>query len=303
MNGTAKPQEVEAEEEERRPIPTVRKTNSVVQTYERERIGLRRGSDSSVQRSSSMKVSTNVASNKPKRTPTFTTRRRGSFRSKGNDAVPPADAQSFLDRKHLQQAGAKRATNRTWKNSYTVLCGQLLCFFKNKDDFATSKASGSPINIHNAMCSVADDYQKKKHTFRLVLSDGSEFLFACASDGEMDDWMQKINFRAKLPPSQQLLHLDIPKDQNELEMSSQSSRTSSPDVGEQVVLRQDLQPQNGSLSSLSSSRHTMDGGSGVSGRPDWQHPAPRPASMQATDAPKSRLFERIFKKKRNTSQM
>jgi hypothetical protein len=40
-------------------------------------------------------------------------------------------------------------------------------------------------------------------------------------------------------------------------MSSQSSRTSSPDVGEQVVLRQDLQPQNGSLSSLSSSRHTM----------------------------------------------
>jgi spectrin beta len=228
MNGTAKPQEVEAEEEERRPIPTVRKTNSVVQTYERERIGLRRGSDSSVQRSSSMKVSTNVASNKPKRTPTFTTRRRGSFRSKGNgtslhddlvcifknrvsDGVPPADAQSFLDRKHLQQAGAKRATNRTWKNSYTVLCGQLLCFFKNKDDFATSKASGSPINIHNAICSVADDYQKKKHTFRLVLSDGSEFLFACASDGEMDDWMQKINFRAKLPPSQQLLHLDIPK--------------------------------------------------------------------------------------------
>jgi spectrin beta len=303
MNGTAKPQQEEAEEEERRPIPTVRKTNSVVQTYERERIGLRRGSDSSVQRSSSMKVSTNVASNKPKRTPTFTTRRRGSFRSKGNDAVPPADAQSFLDRKHLQQAGAKRATNRTWKNSYTVLCGQLLCFFKNKDDFATSKASGSPINIHNAICSVADDYQKKKHTFRLVLSDGSEFLFACASDGEMDDWMQKINFRAKLPPSQQLLHLDIPKDQNELEMSSQSSRTSSPDVGEQVVLRQDLQPQNGSLSSLSSSRHTMDGGSGVSGRPDWQHPAPRPASMQATDAPKSRLFERIFKKKRNTSQM
>jgi spectrin beta len=180
MNGTAKPQEVEAEEEERRPIPTVRKTNSVVQTYERERIGLRRGSDSSVQRSSSMKVSTNVASNKPKRTPTFTTRRARLVQVEGATVrrfttisfvflkiafqmgyLQPTRSR-FLDRKHLQQAGAKRATNRTWKNSYTVLCGQLLCFFKNKDDFATSKASGSPINIHNAICSVADDYQKKK---------------------------------------------------------------------------------------------------------------------------------------------
>lgn len=82
MNGT-KQEEVTKEE---RPIPTVRKTNSVVQTFERERdrSGLRRGSDSSVQRSASMKVGTPGTVNKPKRTPTFTTRRRGSFKAKAN---------------------------------------------------------------------------------------------------------------------------------------------------------------------------------------------------------------------------
>ncbi|XP_063909279.1 spectrin beta chain, non-erythrocytic 1 isoform X5 [Zophobas morio] len=332
MNGT-KQEEVTKEE---RPIPTVRKTNSVVQTFERERdrSGLRRGSDSSVQRSASMKVGTPGTVNKPKRTPTFTTRRRGSFKAKANDVMPPADAQSMLERKQLATAGAKRASNRGWKTSYTVLCGQLLCFFKGKEDFAASKASGPPVNIHNALCTVADDYQKKKHTFRLAITDGSEFLFACNTEVEMDDWIQKINFRAKLPPSQQLLHLEIPKDQNEFEMSSQSSRTSSPDVSEQVVLRHDPQNQNGSLSNISSTRHTMgesppplpmseppinyaghrpytletsgsiyDAG-GMSSKQEWQHPAQRPASMQPNnDAPKSRLFERIFKKKRNTSQM
>ncbi|RZC41345.1 spectrin alpha chain, non-erythrocytic 1, partial [Asbolus verrucosus] len=297
MNGTRHENEVE---EAPKPTPTVRKTNSVAQMFERERI-MRRGSDGSVKRSESMKVSGPSA--KPKRTPTFTTRRRGSFKSKASDVLPPADAQSILERKQLLTAGAKRASNRTWKNSYTVLCGQLLCFFKNKDDFAASKASCPPLNIHNAVCSVADDYQKKKHTFRLNVTDGSEFLFACNSDVEMDDWLQKISFRAKLPPSQQLLHLDIPKDQNEFEMSSQSSRTSSPDVADQVVLRHDPQSQNGSVSNLST-RHTMDGsGSGTPQKQDWQQSLQRPASMQPNDAPKSRLFERFFKKKRNTSQI
>lgn len=70
------------QEDEGRPVATVRKTNSVVQTFERERGGLRRGSDSSIQRSASMKVGTNITGNKPKRTPTFTTRRRPSFKSK-----------------------------------------------------------------------------------------------------------------------------------------------------------------------------------------------------------------------------
>lgn len=125
--------------------------------------------------------------------------------------LPPVEVQSYLERKQVLSAGGKRAPNRTWKHSYTVLCGQLLCFFKNPDDFANSKASSPPVNIHNSTCTVADDYSKRKHTFRLQVVDGSEFLFSCNSEGEMMDWVNKITFRGRLPPSQQLLHLEISK--------------------------------------------------------------------------------------------
>lgn len=134
-----------------------------------------------------------------------------SFTESPEVELPPVEIQAFLERKQVLAAGGKKAPNRAWKNIYTVLCGQLLCFFKNKEDFRESKALCAPIGIHNSNCTVAEDYIKRKHTFRLVNVDGSEFLFSCISNEEMSDWVQKISFRAKLPPSQQLLHLVIPK--------------------------------------------------------------------------------------------
>lgn len=133
------------------------------------------------------------------------------FTGPSDAELPPVEIQSFLDRKQVLTAGGKRAANRTWKSSYTVLCGQLLCFFKNRDDFAESKANSAPLNIHNCACTIADDYNKKKYTFRLQVTDGSEYLFACGNEADMMEWVNKISFRAKLPPSQQLLHLEISK--------------------------------------------------------------------------------------------
>lgn len=40
-------------------------------------------------------------------------------------------------------------------NFLSVLCGQLLCFFKDIDDFQSSKAATAPINIFNATCEKA----------------------------------------------------------------------------------------------------------------------------------------------------
>ncbi|VEN48181.1 unnamed protein product [Callosobruchus maculatus] len=331
---------------------TLRKTNSMAHMFER-----RRGSDASIKRAESMKVGPSMKP--PKRTPSFTTRRRGSFRSNKNSDVilPPVEAEAFLDRKQLLLPGGKRATNRTWKNSYTVLCGQLLCFFKNKDDFAASKASCPPLNIHNAICTVAEDYQKRKHTFRLLITDGSEFLFSSGSEVEMMDWINKIKFRAKLPPSQQLLHFEITKpaksvqrlkpralslismvlDPNDFEISSQSSRTSSPDVADSVVLRHDPST-NGSISPSShSSRHTIgesppplpmsepplnnfgrryntlenasghcyDGYSNAQARSEWSNSQSRPNSMSMQDTPKMshRIRDLFVRKKRHNSQM
>lgn len=63
-----------------KPGMQIRKTNSVAHMFERDRI--RRGSDISVKRAESMKVGPSA---KPvKRTPSFTTKRRGSFRYSKN---------------------------------------------------------------------------------------------------------------------------------------------------------------------------------------------------------------------------
>jgi spectrin beta len=43
---------------------------------------------------------------------------------------------------------------------------------------------------------------------RLCCTDGSEFLFLAATEREMEDWVNKISFHAKLPPSLQLLSYD-----------------------------------------------------------------------------------------------
>lgn len=179
----------------------VQKSSSIVNLFGDR---LRRGSDSNVKRAESMKIGPKT----PKRTPSFTTRRRVQSFRKNQQAdqfdLPPVAIQGMLERKHELQSGGKKAPVRSWKAYYTVLCGQLLCFFKDTDDFYQKKASTAPVNILNARCFKADDYTKKKHVFRLHLPDGSEFLFLANSEEECLDWVNKISFHASLPPNLQL---------------------------------------------------------------------------------------------------
>lgn len=48
------------------------------------------------------------------------------------NTLPPAELEGFLERKQELQSGGAKVANRKWKRFYTVLCGQLLCFFKDK---------------------------------------------------------------------------------------------------------------------------------------------------------------------------
>nr|XP_022910961.1 spectrin beta chain, non-erythrocytic 5 isoform X3 [Onthophagus taurus] len=244
-----------AQKEQRPEGPTnITKSNSVAHIFGDRR----RGSEANIKRAESMKAAT--GSKPVKRTPSFTTRRRGSLRQRNENDLPPVEIESFLERKQVLISGGKKAPNRQWKICYSVLCGQLLCFFKNKDDFAASKALCSPIGLHNSTCSIATDYTKRRYTFRLITIDQSEYLFSCTRPEEMTDWVSKISFKARLPPSQQLVSLNfIPKDQHE-EVSSQSSRTSSPDVPDSVVLRYDP-GINGNAAASHGQRHTFTGDS------------------------------------------
>ncbi|XP_070576983.1 spectrin beta chain, non-erythrocytic 5-like isoform X4 [Ptychodera flava] len=120
----------------------------------------------------------------------------------------PSEKEGILERKQDLGAAGKRSTHRSWKTFYTVLVGQMLCFFKDKKEFSMSNAAVSPLNLHQANCTLATDYTKKKHVFRLKLKDGSEFLFGCKSDEDLSDWMSKINFHATLLPSKQLTEFE-----------------------------------------------------------------------------------------------
>nr|CAD7193717.1 unnamed protein product [Timema douglasi] len=218
------------------PVPgSIQKAGSVSQLFGDQ---MRR----EIKRAESMKVELK----KPKRTPSFTTRRRTqSFRKLQRleqlDQLPPVEIQGVLDRKHELQSGGKKAPVRSWKTYYTVLCGQLLCFFKDNDDFSASKAATAPIIIFKAKCEKAEDYTKRKHVFRLCCTDGSEFLFLAEKERQMEDWINKISFHAQLPPSLQLLSYDdshksqdrlptLGSDTRDGDVSSVSSRGSSPEV-------------------------------------------------------------------------
>ncbi|CAL8090883.1 unnamed protein product [Orchesella dallaii] len=156
---------------------------------------------------------------KPKRTPSFTTRRRtASFRNKKKLAenLPPVEIEGYLERKHELQAGGKRAAVRSWKHYYVLLCGQLMCFFKDQEDFELSKVgSSSPISVYLAKCEIASDYTKRKYVFRVKPTDGSEFLFAADTQEIMDAWVKKINFHALLDPKNQLEKMDTDMEQCE----------------------------------------------------------------------------------------
>ncbi|MFH4980275.1 hypothetical protein AB6A40_006984 [Gnathostoma spinigerum] len=144
-----------------------------------------------------------------RRTPRFTTRRSNSLRKLAvEDETGSVDMYGYLDRKHDLQTGGKKATVRTWKRFYTILCGQLLCFFKDENAFRENSASSAPVNILNAECNICPEYLKKKNTFRLKVQDGSEYLFSCTEEKIMLEWIDKIRFHAALTPSQQLRSFD-----------------------------------------------------------------------------------------------
>ncbi|UYV61076.1 SPTBN5 [Cordylochernes scorpioides] len=144
----------------------------------------------------------------PKRTPSFNTRHP---RQPVPSALPPVEIEGFLERKQELQNGGKRATVRSWKTYYTVLCGQLLCFFKDKATFIEKQALAPPVSLRHAICAKATDYTKRKHVIRVQLSDGAKFLFAGPDAETMQDWLEKLSFHADLSPSNQLLSYDSHK--------------------------------------------------------------------------------------------
>ncbi|NWI51468.1 SPTB1 protein, partial [Calyptomena viridis] len=109
--------------------------------------------------------------------------------------VSSVQLEGYLGRKHDLEAATKRASNRSWSTRYCVLRGGQLAFFKD----AKSRALGlpcqgeEPLGLHDARCEVPAGYKKKKHVFKLRLSNGSEWLFHGKDEDELQAWLQGLS--------------------------------------------------------------------------------------------------------------
>uniref|UniRef100_A0A8C6XWD2 Spectrin beta chain n=1 Tax=Naja naja TaxID=35670 RepID=A0A8C6XWD2_NAJNA len=120
------------------------------------------------------------------------------------DRTHSVQLEGYLGRKHDLEAPNKRASNRSWNTLYCVLRNSELTFYKD----AKSLALGVPYHgeepfwLKNALCEVAADYKKKKHVFKLRLSNGSEWLFHGKDEDEMHTWL--LGFSTAIIDSQSI---------------------------------------------------------------------------------------------------
>ncbi|XP_069500600.1 spectrin beta chain, non-erythrocytic 4 isoform X3 [Ambystoma mexicanum] len=102
--------------------------------------------------------------------------------------------EGLLFRKHELEGPNKKASNRSWVNLFCVLSKGDLGTYKDSKSQTTGTTYGGEalINLHNAVCEIANDYKKKKHVFKLRTSDGSEYLFQAKDEEEMKNWIRAI---------------------------------------------------------------------------------------------------------------
>ncbi|KAG7464539.1 hypothetical protein MATL_G00166650 [Megalops atlanticus] len=131
------------------------------------------------------------SSSHPEATPAFAT-----LPSKASTEPPAAeDMEGLLCRKQEMESHTKKAASRSWQNVYCVLRKGNLGFYKDSKSASTGIPYHGevPVSLAEAVCDVAHDYKKRKHVFKLRLSDGKEYLFQAKDEAEMSSWMSSIN--------------------------------------------------------------------------------------------------------------
>ncbi|XP_066108252.1 spectrin beta chain, non-erythrocytic 2 isoform X2 [Saccopteryx bilineata] len=114
---------------------------------------------------------------------------------RGPELSAQEQMEGMLCRKQEMEAFGKKAANRSWQNVYCVLRRGSLGFYKD----AKAASAGVPyhgevpVSLARAQGSVAFDYRKRKHVFKLGLQDGKEYLFQAKDEAEMSSWLRVVN--------------------------------------------------------------------------------------------------------------
>ncbi|KAK5602793.1 Spectrin beta chain, non-erythrocytic 1, partial [Crenichthys baileyi] len=115
--------------------------------------------------------------------------------AKSQQDAPTSQMEDFLHRKHEWEGHNKKASNRSWHNVYCVINQREMGFYKDQKSASQGIPYHSeiPISLKDAVCEVAVDYKKKKHVFKLKITDGNEYLFQAKDDEEMNSWISTIS--------------------------------------------------------------------------------------------------------------
>ncbi|XP_044071031.1 spectrin beta chain, non-erythrocytic 1 isoform X2 [Siniperca chuatsi] len=115
--------------------------------------------------------------------------------AKTQQDAPTSQLEGFLHRKHEWEGHNKKASSRSWHNVYCVINQQEMGFYKDQKSASQGIPYHSeiPVSLKDAVCEVALDYKKKKHVFKLKITDGNEYLFQAKDDEEMNLWISAIS--------------------------------------------------------------------------------------------------------------
>ncbi|XP_050036850.1 spectrin beta chain isoform X1 [Dermacentor andersoni] len=126
----------------------------------------------------------------------------GSWRKKKlpveEETERPAEDEfeGLLMRKHEWESTTKKASNRSWEKLYLVIRGATLAAYKDQKHYRQEPEGHyrgeAPVDLRTATAERATDYTKKKHVFRLKLSNGGEFLFQAKDEEELSQWLQQL---------------------------------------------------------------------------------------------------------------
>ncbi|XP_072545677.1 spectrin beta chain, erythrocytic isoform X2 [Salminus brasiliensis] len=111
---------------------------------------------------------------------------------------PPRPQTTLLEgtlaRKHEMEGPNKKASNRSWNSIFCVLKPGQLWAYKDAKSFGHGVTfhGEDPLSLSNASCEALTSYKKKKQVFKLRLGDGSEYLFQCKDEDELQTWTQAI---------------------------------------------------------------------------------------------------------------
>uniref|UniRef100_A0A8C5VC17 Spectrin beta, non-erythrocytic 2 n=1 Tax=Microcebus murinus TaxID=30608 RepID=A0A8C5VC17_MICMU len=114
---------------------------------------------------------------------------------RGPEPSAQEQMEGMLCRKQEMEAFGKKAANRSWQNIYCVLRRGSLGFYKDAKAASTGVPYHGevPVSLARAQGSVAFDYRKRKHVFKLGLQDGKEYLFQAKDEAEMSSWLRVVN--------------------------------------------------------------------------------------------------------------